>query len=454
MSLQPEAPLRKPIKLVVNAFDEFVHSQLCSGLFLVICTIVALIWANSRYASTYFQIDHTYAGIHFAGLQLKLSLGHWINDGLMAVFFLFVGLEIKREVVAGELSAFSTALLPVLVAIGGMVFPALIYWGVNHGDVYALKGWAVPMATDIAFALGLLSLLNNRIPRNLVVFLTAVAIIDDLGAIIIIAVFYSKHIALAYLGYATICLALLCIMNIMRIRRLTPYIVVGVVMWAMVLQSGIHATIAGVLLAFTIPARSYYKPGSVTSKLTVLMGLFDGANRQGGVDTLETNKRTAILQSIENLVHDVETPLQRLEHMLQVPVSFLIVPIFVLFNAGVSFSGIHLGHTLLNPITLGIILGLVIGKCIGIFGTTAVCVKSGMGRLPEDVPLRLVFPLSLFAGIGFTMAIFITELAFGNTSNVLSVAKVGILAASLIAAILGIIMMFLFTRSSVSTSHD
>ena len=441
--------LNKPIKLVISAFDEFLHNQLSGGLLLLLCTVVALILANSPYAYFYDYINQLHAGIQLGGLHLELSLAHWVNDGLMAIFFLLVGLEIKREMVAGELSALSTALLPIIAAIGGMAVPGLIYWGVNHGNGYAMQGWAIPMATDIAFSLGMLTLFGSRIPRALVIFLAAVAIVDDLGAVLIIAVFYTRSINMHYLMMSIFCLVVLCLMKFLRVQRILPYLLVGLIMWALMLKSGVHATVAGALLAFTIPAQSTYRSGVITKSLNRLTELFREL-----VTPAQLAQRKEVIQAIEILAHEATTPLQRLEHRLHIPVNFLIVPIFVLCNAGVSLAGISFQQALHDPVSVGIVLGLVLGKCIGIFGATALSVKTGLAKLPRQLTLGHIFPLSVIAGIGFTMAIFISNLSFGADLQMLNLAKVGILSASLIAAILGYIIMWFFTAKQIKVPHD
>ncbi len=435
------------VKLIVNVFDEFFNNQLCSGGLLLVCTVVALVWANSRFGAFYEHIDYLYAGIHLGHFSIKLSLSHWVNDGLMAVFFLLVGLEIKREILAGELSALSSALLPIVAAIGGMVVPALIYWFFNRHNVQTIQGWAIPMATDIAFALGLMALMGKRVPRSLIVFLAAIAIVDDLGSILVIAIFYSANIEVTYLLYAGLCFALLCSLNLLRVKRLTPYLALGAIMWAFMLKSGVHATVAGVLLAFAIPGRSAYNHRVVTAKIALLMNKFKGVSDS---QDLESEERKAILQSIETLVHDVETPLQRLEHILHVPVNFIIVPVFVLFNAGIRLSGVNWYEVLHHPIALGIIVGLLLGKCVGIFGVTAFLVKTKLVKLPSQVCLGHIFPLSLIAAVGFTMAIFFSELSFGNDPTLLPMAKVSIITASLIAALLGFVLMHWVSRKKTS----
>jgi len=431
------------VQLIVSACREFFNNQLYSGGLLVVCTVVALVWANSRFGAFYQHIDHLYAVVHVGHFTLKLSLSHWVNDGLMAIFFLLVGLEIKREVLAGELSSLSSALLPIIAAIGGMVVPALIYWFFNQHNMQAIQGWAIPMATDIAFALGLMALMGKRVPRSLIVFLAAIAIVDDLGSILVIAIFYSTNIQTIYLLYAGVCFALLCVFNLLRVKRLTLYLVLGVFMWVFMLKSGVHATVAGVLLAFAIPGRLSYNHRVVTAKISLLRNKFEGVYDP---QDLESGERKAILQSTATLVHDVATPLQRLAHILHAPVNFLIVPIFVLFNAGISLTEVHLGEMLHHPVALGIIAGLLLGKCIGIFGVTVFLVKTKLVKLPSQVSLSHIFPLSFIAAIGFTMAIFFSELSFGGDAVLLPIAKVSIITASFIAALLGSVLMYLVSR--------
>lgn len=427
---------------VVRAFEEFVSSQSFSGILLIICTIIALIWANSLYQHTYDHINQTILGFKVGHFVLHKTVKHWINDGLMAIFFLLVGLEIKREILIGELSSMQKAILPVVAAIGGMVVPAMIFVMMNHHDPDALKGWAIPMATDIAFALGVLSLLSKHIPKGLFVLLSAIAIVDDLGAVLVIAIFYGHGLHWLYLGYAAICFVVLIGFNLFGVRKLSPYLLIGLILWFCIFKSGIHATIAGVLLAFTIPARSAYSPAAMSTHLQSLLKQFVGVD---GSQSIKQEVRGAILQTIEGLMHVLETPLQRLEHALHYPVTYIIIPIFVLFNAGVTLSDGGIADAFSHSLTIGIILGLILGKVIGIFGASVVLVRAKLTRLPQGVSLRHLLPLSLIAAIGFTMSIFVSELAYQSDQN-LMMAKLGILTASLIAAVLGYGLMRWFSR--------
>ncbi|BCG76667.1 Na+/H+ antiporter NhaA [Mesorhizobium sp. 113-3-3] len=372
----------------VSVFREFLDSEAAGGIILMIAAALALIVANSPFAETYFSVLHAYLG--------PLSVSHWVNDGLMAVFFLLVGLEIKREMLDGQLSTWPRRVLPGIAAAGGMVVPALVYVLVNRDNSAALSGWAIPTATDIAFALGVLSLLGSRVPASLKVFLTALAIIDDLGAVIIIAIFYTSGLSLAYLGAAFAVIAALVVLNRMRVMTLVPYLVLGAILWVLVLKSGVHATLAGVALALTIPLE-----------------------RSAGIG------------------HDLDhSPLHRLEHGLHRIVPFFVIPIFGFANAGVSLAGLSFG-ALIEPLTLGVAAGLVVGKLVGVFGSSALAIRLGLADLPAHAGWSHMIGISLLCGIGFTMSLFIGLLAFASDVALQDAVKVGILAGSFIAAILG-----------------
>ena len=434
-----------PLERAAFAFEEFVTRQTVSGCILLVCAIVALIWANSRFATSYFSISHVKAAYHFGGWIMVKDLKHWVNDGLMALFFLLVGLEIKREIIAGELQAFSKAILPIVAAIGGMIIPAFIFAWFNQHDAIAIRGWGIPMATDIAFAIGVLSLVGRRAPSKLMTLLIAIAIVDDIGAVLVIALFYSKQMHFAYLLGAGLMFVILLILNYLKIHRLWPYLLFGVLMWFFMLQSGVHSAIAGVVLAFTIPGRSEYSPQTLSAKLSHLMKQFDQIQDSKDKHPPENEERKKILFTINKVVREVETPLQRLEHKLILPVTLFVIPLFVLFNAGVSFSGTTLSELMQSHVLMGVFIGLLLGKIVGIFGSIFAMVKLKWAQLPKGVLLRHVFPMSIIAGIGFTMSIFIAELAYGTGSESLRLAKLGILSASLLAAIFGYLFMYIFT---------
>lgn len=431
----------KRIFHVANAFERFVKGQSFGGILLVLCTLVALIWANGPYAHSYFGINHAEAGFKIGSFQLFKSSQHWINDGLMAVFFLLVGLEIKREVLSGELSAFNKALLPIIAAIGGIVMPAGIFMLINHQSFEHFPGWAIPTATDIAFALGIMSLLGKRVPRNLILLLAAIAIVDDLVAVLIIAIFYTKHVVMHDLLICLFCFVLLAILAFFKTRRLLPYIFVGIVMWYFMLQSGVHATIAGILLAILIPSRTgKYDPTGFSNRMHMLIDLFDKTKKSETEKQLLENRK-AVLATAGDLIQHEITPLQRLENILHAPVNYFIIPLFVFFNAGVALSGNDIVQAFSSTLTIGIILGLVVGKCIGIFGFTAIASFFKLVKLPKGIGLRHVFPLSLIAGVGFTMSIFIGDLAFSGAPSHMTFVKIGILAGSLISAVVGFVIL-------------
>jgi NhaA family Na+:H+ antiporter len=432
--------MKKTLFNTANTFDRFVKSQSFSGVLLMLCTIIALVWSNTSHAHIYFLINELPVTFGIGSATLTKSLELWVNDGLMAVFFLLVGSEIKRELFYGELSSVKKAVLPIVAAIGGMLVPAVLYVVINWHQPHKMAGWAIPAATDLAFALGVLSLLGSRVPRSLFVFLSAAAIVDDLGAIIIIAVFYSHGLHLDYLYAAGGFFVLLIVFNMLGVRKLSPYLLVGAVLWFMLLKSGIHATIAGILLAVTIPCKSYYKPERLIQKLRNLVSEF-GHVKSAHPDDFPDVKRQDLLQSVEDLVHEVETPIQRLEHALTPWVTYFIIPLFVLFNAGVSFTGINVHSAMTSTIVLGIIAGLVLGKPLGIFGFTWIAVKLKWVELPKSLPLKAILPLSFLAGIGFTMSIFITELAFPGNTHLLTMAKLGIFVASFIAGVVGFVWL-------------
>ncbi|MEI9426775.1 Na+/H+ antiporter NhaA [Mesorhizobium sp. Cs1299R1N3] len=383
----------------VSVFREFLDSEAAGGIVLMVAAALALIVANSPLAETYFAVLHAYLG--------PLSVSHWVNDGLMAVFFLLVGLEIKREMLDGQLSTWPRRVLPGIAAAGGMVVPALVYVAINSSNPAALSGWAIPTATDIAFALGVLSLLGSRVPASLKVFLTALAIIDDLGAVIIIAIFYTSGLSLAYLGAAFAVIAALVVLNRMRVMTLVPYLVLGAILWVLVLKSGVHATLAGVALALTIPLE-----------------------RSAGIG------------------HDLDhSPLHRLEHGLHKLVAFIVVPIFGFANAGVSLAGLSFG-ALIEPLTLGVAAGLVVGKLVGVFGSSALAIRFGLADLPAHAGWSHMVGISLLCGIGFTMSLFIGLLAFAGDVALQDAVKVGILAGSFIAALLGAAVLLMAPAAS------
>ena len=380
--------------MVARALEKFINHEASSGVFLLLAAALALALDNSPLAWLYDGLLTTPVSVQIGALALDKPLLLWINDGLMAVFFFLVGLEIKREVLQGQLSSRDRIALPGIAALGGMAIPALIYLLTTGGDPALIDGWAIPAATDIAFALGILALLGSRVPLALKIFLLALAIIDDLGAIVIIALFYTAQLSPVMLLGAGGALALLVILNLIGVRKLTPYMLLGIVMWVFVLKSGVHATLAGVALALTIPLTT----------------------REG------------------------EGPLERLEHALHPWVAFMVMPVFAFANAGVPLAGLNL-EMLMQPLTLGIALGLCIGKPVGIFASVWLAVKTGIARLPDEVNWAQIFGVSALAGIGFTMSLFIGTLAFESPESAAGV-RLGVLGGSFISALVGLALLW------------
>lgn len=434
------APWEKSFDKILTPFEEFVHRQTTSGLLLMGTAILALVLANSGLSSVYQHWVHTSIGINVGDWALEKTLHHWINDGLMALFFLVVGLELKREILVGELADLRQAALPIVAAVGGMVVPALVYFAINP-DGEAARGWGIPMATDIAFAIGALVLLAGRVPKALITFLVALAIVDDLGAVVVIALFYTDQIVFEALLAATVILGVLIVINLAGIRQPLPYLLLGVLLWFALLKSGVHATLAGVLTAFTIPACPKYDPARFSGHVKELMARFD-ASHQPGKSIMTNDALRAVVQTLENGVHKVETPLQRLEHGLHLPVAFLVIPIFAFINAGIPIELADLGNTLAHPVTLGVVFGLVLGKFAGIAGACWIALRLGIGQLPAQTRFSQVAGVALLAGIGFTMSIFIAELGFAGQAEYLLMAKTGVLVASILAGVGGFIWLW------------
>ena len=389
------------IQHISRPFKWFFKLEAASGLVLLFAAIIALFISNSQLASTYYDILNSYLAIGFGEFKLKLSVLHWINDVLMAIFFFLVSLEIKREFIQGELSNPKQAMLPIIAAIGGMLVPALIYVAINYENSITLRGWAIPSATDIAFSLGVLSLLGKRVPISLKVFLTALAIIDDLGAIVIIAFFYSGKIQITYLLLMFASIIILILMNRFNVRNFIPYLIVGVFLWYFTHASGIHATIAGVLLALTIPHK-------------------DKINENAHKDSM----------------------LIKLEHAISPYVAFGIMPIFAFANAGVSLEGLSL-VTLLNPVPLGILCGLFFGKQFGVFLFSYASIKLKFAEMPNNSDWLKLYGVGVLTGIGFTMSLFVGNLAFAENTEYISGVKIGVLLGSLASTLFGYMLILL-----------
>jgi NhaA family Na+:H+ antiporter len=431
----PSSPVL--IQRVLRPFQQFAHTESSGGVVLLACTAIALIWANSPWAESYFQLWEVPLAIGVGNTALELSLHYWINDGLMAVFFLFVGLEIKREVLVGELASLKRAAFPLAAAVGGMVVPALAYVAFNYGQP-SLHGWGIPMATDIAFALGILAMLGSRAPLGLKVFLAALAIADDIGAVLVIALFYSGALSLTALAVAGVVLALLVACNAAGVRHAAVYAILGVVLWLAVHESGIHATVAGVLLALTIPARTRIDPAEFLARGRSILDEFSTSGIASSANVLTSPTQQEAIQALESVAEDAQAPLLAMEGKLHTPVAFAIMPLFALANAGVMLRGAS--GALESPITLGIIAGLVFGKPIGITLFAWVAARSGLASMPEGISWRQVHGAGWLAGIGFTMSLFIASLAF-DSAAMNDAAKIGILIASLLAGTVGWVLL-------------
>ncbi|NOZ08772.1 MAG: Na+/H+ antiporter NhaA [FCB group bacterium] len=382
----------------MKTIEEFIKKESASGILLISATILALILSNTFLSSLYQSFLHIPVEIRVGALHLDKSLYHWVNDGLMAIFFLLIGLEVKREILEGHLSSLNQAALPGIAAVGGMLVPALLYLFFNANDPIAVKGWAIPTATDIAFALAILSLLGSRVPLSLKVFLMALAIIDDLGAIVIIAVFYTAQLHTLSIVLALVCLVFLITLNKFGVTKKAAYFIVGTILWISVLKSGVHATLAGVALAFTIPLKARDEKG----------------------------------QSI--------SPLKEIEHSLHFWVAFMILPLFAFVNAGVNFTEISL-RQMSGSVPLGIMLGLFLGKQLGVFGFSWAAIKLKLAKLPEGSSWRQLYGVSVLTGIGFTMSLFIVSLAFTDDSLFQFTDKLAILAASFVSGVVGYLIL-------------
>jgi len=437
------APWEKAFNKISTPFEHFIHAQTTTGMVLMFMTVVALLLANTPLTEAYSHFFHTKVDVTVGSWQLSHTIHHWINDGLMAIFFFIIGLEIKREILAGELSNIKVAILPILAAIGGMVFPALIYLSINSGEVGA-SGWGIPMATDIAFAISALVLLGKRIPSALVTFLVALAIVDDLGAVLVIAIFYTEEIIFLPLALAGVSFLILVLFNRFGIHMILPYFIVGLFMWFFMLESGVHATIAGVIAAIAIPSKPKQTPLDFTQHAKNLLDEYD--NYPVATDHMMHEKQKAILINLQDRIDATGTPAARLEHALHLPVALLIIPLFALANAGISIDFSSIGATIMEPVSLGIIAGLILGKVMGIFGVSWVAIKLKIAKLPQGSSMSQIFGVAFLGGIGFTMSIFVADLAFLGNDALIFQAKVGILTASLFAGLFGYLWLRLVSK--------
>ncbi len=438
----------KSFNRILTPLEEFIQRQTTSGILLMICTVIALVIASSPLHEQYEHLLHTGIGISVGSFVFSLSLHHWINEALMALFFFIMGLELKRELLVGELSSPKQALLPIMAAIGGMIVPALLYVAVN-ASTPSISGWGIPMATDIAFAIGALSLLGTRIPKSLVTFLIALAIVDDLGAVAVIALFYTNDLNLLALAYAGGCTLLLVILNLGGIRRALPYTIVGILLWAAMLASGVHSTIAGIVVAFVIPIRPKFQPEHFINRVkesavSMREAIADNA------DIIHNTRLRSLVSALGDNVQLVQAPAQRMEHHLHLPVAYLVIPLFALANAGIPVDFAGFERYLQHPITLGVLAGLLLGKPVGIAGLTWLTVKLGWAELPAGLNMKHILGVGLLGGIGFTMSIFIADLGFANSPDDLLMAKTGILLASTLAGFGGICWLLLLSGTKAA----
>ncbi len=394
-----------PLKSIGNMISEFIKLESAGGILLFIAAVIAMIIVNSPLDHYYEVFIHTHLTIKIGAYGLDETIHYWINDGLMAIFFFLVGMEIKREFIEGELSTRESAILPAIAAVGGMIVPAIIYVFFNWDHANSLRGWAIPTATDIAFALGLIALLGRRVPVSIKVFLTALAILDDLGAILIIAIFYTDQIHYIALFVGLICTILLFYMNYKKVTAFSVYGILGIILWSAILQSGIHATLGGVILALAIPLH----------------------------DTKNQNR----------------SPLRELEHAIHPWVAFLILPLFAFANAGVSLAGLHI-DALLHEVPLGITLGLFFGKQFGVFAACWLCIKAGFAKLPQNATYAHVYGVAILCGIGFTMSLFIGGLAFKGMNDYAAFVRIGVFAGSIASGVFGYLWLLILSKKKTS----
>jgi Na+:H+ antiporter, NhaA family len=441
--VQPSRTADLPIEVLTSPFVRFAKMEAASGILLLAGTIAALVWANSPWQQSYHSIWSVQVAVGFGRFVLSESRHEWINDGLMAIFFFLVGLEIKREVLIGELSSLRKAAFPLLAAVGGAIVPALLYVSVTHGGD-GQRGWGIPMATDIAFALGVLALLGNRVPASLKIFVAALAIADDIIAVLVIALFYTDQIHILSLAIGLAGVALSFGANLLGVRKPAVYALIGICVWCAVLKSGVHATVAGVLLAFTIPARTYTDRDFFLMHSRRLLDRFEASARNS------SEAHTAI-HRLELQCELVESPLHRIEHCLQPWVSFLVMPIFAFANAGVRLLGNGFAAAT-HPVSLGVALGLLIGKPLGISFFAWISAKTGLGTLPAELSWGSIFGAGCLSGIGFTMSLFIAGLAFGD-GPLMDMAKIGTLVASVASGIAGSVLLLRAARLSNNSAQ-
>ena len=430
------SPLNRQVLLPA---ERFIYSETISGALLLVCAIAALVWANSPWSQTYFALRDTPVSLQIGAFSLALDLQHWINDGLMAVFFFVVALEIKRELIYGDLSDARKAALPVAAALGGMILPAGIYFAVNFGGAGAAS-WGIPMATDIAFAVAILALLGERVPLSLRLFLLTFAIADDVGSILVIAIYYTAHFSLPAMGVAVAVLGLMFLMRWLGFRSTLAYLLPAVLFWAAIFKSGVHATVAGVILGAITPAKSLGRKSTFVKTVREIL-----PEVRDSLDKEKSERDEVMLGRIEELARQTESPLERLERKVHPWTSYLVLPVFALVNAGVAFSGEFVRQALASAATWGVMAGLLAGKVVGVTGFSWLAVRLGWAALPGGVAWRHIVGAGFIGGVGFTVSLFIAGLAF--TDKVLvEEAKAGVLVASLIAGLAGYLFLLAVSR--------
>jgi NhaA family Na+:H+ antiporter len=434
--------LEKGLDEIASPFKDFIRHHSATSIVLLGATILAIVIANSHYAHAFNSFFETKAGLVIGQHELKMSLHHWINDGLMAMFFFVIGLEIKREIMVGELSQPGRTLPVLMAAVGGMVFPAAIFLALNISEK-TWVGWGIPMATDTAFVIGLLTLLRRYVPAGLIVFITALAIIDDIGAILVIALFYTDTLNSTYLLTSMLVLLIMALLNLFGFRHPIVYLFAGAILWFVMLKAGIHTTVAGILAALAVPARPRHSPGWFVRRTRALLQYFEFRQRNMRHDNniLSDNEQHEIVEKVQSVASQTITPLQSWEHSLERPIALMVLPIFALANAGVTLGGVTISNVLHNPLVLGIVLGLVFGKAAGITLMCWIVVRLRIGTLADGVELHHIIGVGLLAGIGFTMSVFVAGLAFESSAADIEAAKLGILLASLIAGVSGFLWL-------------
>lgn len=444
-SRQP-APIELPVERLLAPVGSFANSQVTTGAVLLVVIVLALFLSNSQYAELYKSLNHMPFAITLGDWHVQMSVHHWVNDGLMVLFFFVLGLEIKRECLAGDLRDLQQSALVLFMAIGGMLVPAGVYLLLNYSSQDgAVAGWGIPMATDTALAIGILCMLGSRVPRTVIVLLSALAIVDDIGAVLVISLVYTSNLDYSALAGAAATLAALWIFNLSGFRRPVAYLLGGVVLWWFMLNSGVHATTAGILAALAVPARPYAGANWFEQRIEWITNRLR-REREPGRGVLEDRRQHELIEKAQDIAVKASTPLRRWERSLDKPVSLAVVPLFVFLNAGILLPG-SVGELFASPVTQGIALGLVLGKSCGVIGFAWLGLRTGLCRLPRDIRMGHIGGIGLMAGIGFTMSLFISALAFSDREALVDAAKLGIMSGSLIAGLLGTALFLHLSRS-------